>query len=408
METRQHFSRYSIVTTCLLTCLSVGSLAYAATYYVSKTGNDNNSCSNARQEVAAKKTINAGIGCMVSGDTLIIKSGTYAEGLNNNVPSGTSWTNATRIMALPGETVILKPSSGATVISISSVNAKYMIFDNLIIDASNMSSNGFKIEGDKNIKHIKIQNGEVKNLPNGWSCIGVEGGGTEDIIIANMRVHDCKGNTDGPGDHGTYYRASNGIIENSEFYNNSGYGIQIYSSKGETVQNVVIRNNRVYNNGIDGNGGIVLGGSTENNLIYNNIIFNNRKGVILGGSSNKFYNNIVYGSELNGIVNKSSNIQLINNIIYSNNPNISDSGSGTKTSNNLQSNPQFMDIGNNDFRLKSSSPAIDAGVALMDVPNDIKGVPRPQGDGHDIGAYEYTTASGQLSPPKNLRVLNVD
>ncbi len=41
-----------------------------------------------------------------------------------------------------------------------------------------------------------------------------------------------------------------------------------------------------------------------------------------------------------------------------------------------------------DFRLLLGSPAIDAGLNLSYVLNDILGVTRPQGAGWDIGAFE--------------------
>jgi chitodextrinase len=47
----------------------------------------------------------------------------------------------------------------------------------------------------------------------------------------------------------------------------------------------------------------------------------------------------------------------------------------------------------NDFHLQASSPAIDEGLALAEVPTDKDGVPRPQGQGYDLGTYEYE--SGQ-------------
>ncbi len=44
--------------------------------------------------------------------------------------------------------------------------------------------------------------------------------------------------------------------------------------------------------------------------------------------------------------------------------------------------------------VSSTSPAIDAGETLADVPADILGVARPQGAGFDIGAYEREDGGG--------------
>jgi len=51
--------------------------------------------------------------------------------------------------------------------------------------------------------------------------------------------------------------------------------------------------------------------------------------------------------------------------------------------------PKFVSAATKDFRLLPNSPLVDAGVTLKDVTVDILGVPRPQGAGYDIGAYEF-------------------
>jgi hypothetical protein len=50
--------------------------------------------------------------------------------------------------------------------------------------------------------------------------------------------------------------------------------------------------------------------------------------------------------------------------------------------------PQFADFAARDFRLKLSSPLINAGALLSNVPNDFDEKARPLGVTHDIGAFE--------------------
>ena len=42
-----------------------------------------------------------------------------------------------------------------------------------------------------------------------------------------------------------------------------------------------------------------------------------------------------------------------------------------------------------DFHLQSNSPAINAGQTLPSVTVDFEGTIRPQGAGHDMGAFEH-------------------
>jgi hypothetical protein len=51
--------------------------------------------------------------------------------------------------------------------------------------------------------------------------------------------------------------------------------------------------------------------------------------------------------------------------------------------------PQFVDVAGRDLRPTPTSPLVDSGVELKEVKTDFIGVPRPQGSGYDIGAYEY-------------------
>lgn len=58
----------------------------------------------------------------------------------------------------------------------------------------------------------------------------------------------------------------------------------------------------------------------------------------------------------------------------------------------LAGNPVFQNEITYDLQLQASSPAIDAGTPIEGIEEDFKGVPRPQGELYDIGAYEYASA----------------
>jgi hypothetical protein len=48
----------------------------------------------------------------------------------------------------------------------------------------------------------------------------------------------------------------------------------------------------------------------------------------------------------------------------------------------------FADVSQHDYHLPFDSPAVDNGTTIAEVIQDRDGVPRPVGDGYDIGAYE--------------------
>ena len=122
------------------------------------------------------------------------------------------------------------------------------------------------------------------------------------------------------------------------------------------------------------------------------------------GSGTKVYNNTIYNtSGAPGIVSSNcSSCEIKNNIIRVGGKAIGDGG-GTTISNNLTTDPMFVDAGNANFRLKAGSPAINTGLALSEVATDMDGTSRPQGGSYDIGAYEYISTTSSPASPSDLQ-----
>ncbi len=64
-------------------------------------------------------------------------------------------------------------------------------------------------------------------------------------------------------------------------------------------------------------------------------------------------------------------------------------GGGYEGTGNIDSDPLFADVSVGDFRLQAASLCIDTGTDVNAPDDDIRGIPRPQGSGYDMGAYEY-------------------
>ncbi len=64
---------------------------------------------------------------------------------------------------------------------------------------------------------------------------------------------------------------------------------------------------------------------------------------------------------------------------------------------NIDTPPLFVNPGDGDVSLQADSPCIDVGTSTKDAPTtDIEGAPRPQGNGVDMGAYEWNRGDASL------------
>jgi hypothetical protein len=393
----------------------------AATYYVASTGSDANTCVQAKTTSRPKQTIPAGVKCLAGGDTLIIKAGTYNNQEIINPPAGSAIAY----------TVIKGDPSGAR--------------PTLVPDGA-MNQRGFYCDKGESCRHIEIRYIEITSAFNSVKLYGDAKVGYphhinlidnifHDTVHTNIGIasspsgfiggdHLIQGNTfyrTGIGrpayipGHNTIYGTGNRTILERNVFHNLANGIGIWTH-GITVQNVTIRNNVFYEIGRSntdtwqqGNGSFtavhisVPGGGHK---VYNNIVYNS------GDDSrfiafkvwqsaptdvNVFYNNTIYDIKnpkahsfwvqvMTGMHIIKNNIAFLGGVAIT----------GGMQSNNLTTDPSFKDPTNADFSLLKNSAAIDEGVAT--VPTDFAGVPRPQGTGYDIGAYEAPAGDSPLAP----------
>ncbi len=225
-----------------------------------------------------------------------------------------------------------------------------------------------------------------------------------------------------------------GLYENNEI--NSNYGSGLWLDYCNSANTNTIRNNYIHDNGPD-EAAIFYEAGTHG-LIYNNVLVNNnRRGIYVSGSSDvQIYNNTIIAQRgISGIEVlarsgvPSTNTVVQNNIIAngtsgrdlymstgtgnSSNYNvfyratgfILNYNGGTYTSltnwrsatgfdmNSQGVNPQFIVGSGDDYRLASTSPAIDVGIIRPEVTVDYLGAARPQGLAYDVGAYEATPSA---------------
>jgi parallel beta-helix repeat protein len=418
------YDRYNKeITKFLLACFSLiliggqGVLSsQAATYYVAPNGND----ANPGTLTHPFGTLNQATRTLEPGDTLYVRAGTYVESLINSIPGGLSWSMPVTVAAYPGETVTVKPGSGATrVVEINGEDRQYIIIDGLILDGANVGYDVFKIGGNGTVgvaHHIRLKNSEVRNSPGPgivvdgtfYSGFSSNPGCCNEFIQLN--VHD-NGTT--VNNQGLYIRSGGNIVEKSRIYRNKCCGINAFVSGGSRPDDNVIRNNEVFDNGLTNSkgDGILVGGYravVENNFVHGN----NTVGIyVFGGDqrdakirNNTVVNNLGYGIWVDPA---SMNTTIANNIIYGNSTApVQDDGSGTVSTDNLTSNPLFVDPATKNFKLQPSSPAIDKGRTIPEITKDFFGNPRPQGRAYDIGAYEHSGISDTQPPaaPVNVRV----
>jgi hypothetical protein len=101
--------------------------------------------------------------------------------------------------------------------------------------------------------------------------------------------------------------------------------------------------------------------------------------------------NNIFANQSNGIgaifPDLSTNLSLVagNNCIWNQGSNRIDPGDV------VGADPLFVKP-ENDFHLQVGSPCIDKGLSLANVPKDFDGTSRPQGQGYDMGAYEFVVS----------------
>ena len=355
-----------------LALLAAGGSAVAATnIYVSPTGSD----SNPGTQAAPVKTITRADALASAGSTVHVAAGTYyvsASGLNNaGIITRKSGTASARIR------FVSDVKWGAKIV----VSGTGITWDSR---GSYVDIDGFQITGSG--RHGLLASGAYLTFKNNY---------IHDLTVSG----GCNGSGGAAID--TYGPVGNVVIDRN-VVRNIGYR---YIGACNTIQGIYIANanNVVTNNIVSGvaMAGIQQWHGATASTIVNNTTFHNKIGILLGqgdagtttGSANNYVaNNIVYDNVAYGVIEMGlmgGNNRYANNLV---------ARSGTSwrvkgyVTGSISSDPLFRNYlanGTGDYRVYSSSPAIDRGTSTKAPTIDFAGLARPRGAAVDVGAYEY-------------------
>jgi hypothetical protein len=393
-------------------------LVDAATYYVATTGNDTTGTGAIG---APFRTLPKALSVMGPGDTVFLRGGTYSTPTAFTVPCGAP-NLPLSIRNYQTETAILSQNSTADrpVMNVGTGQCGYVVIEgsyNASTDTYGLVLHGVRIslgeasnDSSTGGHHITIRNVEVRATNSHMITHGAH-----HIHLDNVDIHD------NVSSHCMYVHWNDSILENSKIHGCGGFGIHWRNSKGDSgacqaegcgSSRNIIRNNKIYNNGIKhaGGSGLTMTHGFDNQ-VYNNVAYDNWEyGISVDTRNSKVWNNTVTNNNLSNLsnqgglrVNNTSN-DVINNIVTGNRVEQIFSTKGTSLTyaglhHNLTSgDPLFVNTTTKDFHLRSGSPAINTGANLAGkVTKDFDGATRPVGPAYDIGAYEF---GGVTSCPK--------
>jgi len=406
LTTRKHL--FLIASLQILFINALVQIVIAETYYVSPNGSDNNNGTINNPF----RTIQKAADIVNSGDIVIVKDGVYTDTDNDD-----------RIVSLR------RGGTSDAWIIFRSENKWGAVLDG----ENNRTGYGWNFGSDAN--YVRVENFEIMGCFSGgfWSNARAH-----HVYIYGNNIHDigraCTDNADGlagiyqgtgTSEHtydsniihhiGRYANGENGCQNVTHYWQNHDHGIYMSNSENNTIinnifyknehgwslgisrgsSNVQVLNNTFVFSNPNRDGHIILwadpGQTNENIDIQNNIFYEPRRAVVNIANEKQKKNIYVGGNVIFGVDYVTvSDLGYDENSLPDPNEIVLEFNTLIPANNITGRDSMFVDINGFDFRLKSSSPAVNAGIAENAPEYDIESNPRPVGNAWDTGAYEYT------------------
>lgn len=424
MSTYLHL--FSLTIRAALALLFFGSLtAHAATFYVAPTGKD----TNLGTATVPWLTIQRAANVVNPGDTVVVQPGTYKGAKFSRSGLATAYI---RFFGQPGALVNSPGPLNSNGDNLWIRNAHYILLEGFTV--TNAPRSGIAVQGEPTAP-------ATGNIVRRNHCHHNGRWGIFTGYALNVRIDNNK-TSYSTAEHGIYVSnsADNPYIRWNRAHHNRASGIQINADPALAgdgiISGAVVSRNIVHENGAGGGAAINLA-SVRNSLISNNLLYNNHAsgiagwddgvGNTFGTQGNRFFNNTVVqasdGRFALVLIHGSINNQVKNNILIHTGTRGSieiDSSSRpglvsdyNVVNNRFALNETFITLAQwraygydlhslvnpglttlfvnptaANYHLRTGSPAINTGVTVTGVVDDIDGTPRPQGPRYDIGADE--------------------
>lgn len=406
--------------------------AHAATYYVATNGSD----SNPGSQAAPFKTIQKSVGVVRAGDTVIIKPGKYAPFDLKNI-NGAEGAQIT-FQGEQGSIIDRNLGGENRYRNIEFYGGSYITIDGLeLTDSDPFRGPAVNCTTVRRGSHhgrqaIKTNKGSIGLYPHHliFSNLHMHDlggsaflGSANDVQFLYNHIHDNGHAATNQLAYGTYIKGQRWVIRGNRIHDNNGNGMRTGNSTAtgltELLVDAVIENNLIYNNSgrgahpsgptgcrlIEGGDGIVVwhgsGNIIRNNIVYNSGSYGIRVNEDFGinNKHNLIYNNTVYKNGAHGIYCYDGDKTIVkNNISYLSGKENIFKGCSNQLSNNVTTDPKFVNAAAGDLGLQAGSPAIDNGMTLAQVPDDFTGKKRPEGAAYDIGAFEGAGSKAGVLP----------